>query len=126
MSNGWSPDEKVLSGGVSLAASQTDAPISFDFKLTAGGATEALIVAVTGTAAGGAVDIKLQTAVDGISWVDSKATTLTGAGTAYIPLLAEKAADQAFFPMLSKARVVATTGAGESLVVTSVQVLQRR
>jgi hypothetical protein len=83
-----------------------------------------MVVVISGTAAGGAVDLKLQTAVNGNSWTDVKATTLTGVGVAYIRLLAEAAADQAVMPLLSKCRIVATTGVGESIVVNSLLVLQ--
>jgi hypothetical protein len=124
MSNGWSPVEHVLRAGISIAASQTEAPISGEFRVTAGGAHEAMVIVIAGTAAGGAVDLKLQTAVNGNAWTDVKATTLTGAGVAYIRLLAEAAADQAVMPLLSKCRVVATTGGGESIVVDSLLVLQ--
>ena len=123
MSNGWTPVEQVLRAGISVPQSQTDAAISNEFKVTAHGSCR-MVIAVSGVAAGGSVDIKLQSSAVGSNWVDIKSTTLSGTGVAYIKLLVEDSADQSVLPLLSKCRLVVTTGVGESLVVNSLVVLQ--
>lgn len=122
--NGWPAKERVLAGGITVSASQTDAPISQEHPVTAGGALNA-VFAVTATAVTGTVDLKVQTAI-GNSWVDSKATTIAAPGTVYIKLLSAAAADQTYLPLLGKVRVVATTGGGEAITVSSVYVLMEQ
>jgi hypothetical protein len=123
MSNGWSPEEKVIVGGVVVPQSTT-AAISQEFKLTSG-ASERLVIAVVASAvSGGTVDLKLQTAINDQAWSDVKSTTIAASGVAYIRLLAEASGDQSVLPLLSKGRVVAVTGAGESITVSNVFVLQ--
>lgn len=122
MSNGWFSDEHVLAGGKAVAASLTAEPVSDEFRITAEGSCR-IAVAVVASAVTGTVDLILQTNYSG-EWVTSKATTIAAAGTAYIKMLSEASADQAALPLGVKCRVVATTGVGEAITVSSVKVLQ--
>jgi hypothetical protein len=125
MSNGWYTDDQVLVAGVAIPASQTNAPVSKEFKITAGGALN-MAVAIVASAVTGTVDLKLQSSVNGQDWVDAKATTIAAPGVAYIKLLASAAADQPALPLLGKGRIVATTAGGEAITVSSIVVLQAK
>lgn len=128
MPNGWSAlDVSAGSGSLSASGIVTNQPITREFTLTAGGATEALVLKIKTSAATvvGAITAKLQTAI-GADWVDSKTVSITGTpGDFYIKLNDDAAADQTFFPLLNKGRVVvSTTNAGDSFTVTEVNLLQ--
>lgn len=132
MAQGYRPYEVGLAGGISVGtqsvgSSLTNEPISKEFPVSAGGA-RMLAVAITTGANTGTVTAKLQTAFYGQEWEDSKTVTLTaGAGDVfYITLLDTKAADQAFLPLYDKCRVVVTTAAASSAIISSVQELQER
>lgn len=123
MAQGYSPLERALQNTV--GASLTAEPVSREFPVSAGGA-RMLTVSVTATAVTGTVDLLLQTAMFGSEWITVKATTIAAPGTAYINVLDTRAADQATLPLYDKCRVVATTGVGESITVSSVLELQER
>jgi len=123
--NGWPAKERVKAGGVSVPASETDFPVSQEVPLSAAGALR-MVVAITASSVTGTVDLKLQSSVVSGEWVDAKSTTISAAGTVYIKLLAEAAGDQTYLPLLNKARIVATTGAGEDITVSSVLFIQEQ
>lgn len=123
MAQGYSPIERALQNTV--PASQTNAPVSFPFPVTAGGG-RMLSVALVATAVTGTVDINLQTAMYGEEWITVKSTTIAAPGTAYINLLDTRAADQSVLPLYDKCRVTVTTGGGEAITVSSVLELQER
>ena len=123
MSNGWSPQERVLHGNTSLVASQSNIPVSQEFKVSAGGSCR-MVLAINASECTGTVDLKLQTSSGGSTWADSKATTIAAAGRVYLRLAIEISADQTYLPLLAKCRLVATTGAGETITISSVEVLQ--
>lgn len=56
------------------------------------------------------------------TWADSKTAAITANGTTSIRLLPTVAADQAFLPLKSEARVVITTGAGDTATVDAIWV----
>lgn len=124
MSNVWHPKDVAPEASKAIAASQTDAAISDPFTITAQG-SQHMVVCVIASAVTGTVDIKLQTSIGDTEWVDSKATTIAAAGRAYIKLNAETAADQTYLPLLSRGRVVVTTGVGEDITVSNVYVIQQ-
>ncbi len=73
------------------------------------------------------VTAKLQTNshIDGV-WLDSKTLALTGAsGTFEFKLLKEDTNDQTYLPLLSLARIVITTGAGDATTIDSIFVSNR-
>lgn len=125
--NGWSAKDYALNsgnGGTSLGASVSNSPVSKEFPVTAGGAIHMAIkiVASAATVAAG-ITAKLQTAI-GSDWVDSKTVAVTAAGNFYIKLNVEVAGDQTFLPLLNKGRIVITSGAGDSVTISEVDVLQ--
>lgn len=122
--NGYPAKDRALGSAVPVLASQTDAPVSQEVPVTAGGSLN-MIVAIKAIAVTGTVDLKLQTAVSD-SWVDVKTATTSAAGYAYIRVNVQNTADQAVLPLLGKARVVATTGVGEDIVVSNVWFFQNQ
>lgn len=121
--NGWAPNNveivKTYSGVL------TNEPISKEFPITAGGSKNMVIkVKASAVTAVGTLTLKLQSAL-GNDWVDAKTTTISSAGSVYIKLNVEVAGDQTFLPLLNKGRIVlTTTNAGDSLALTSVEILQ--
>lgn len=124
MPNGYSPDSLVASTSVIVGASATNTPISREYAISAGGSLHHVVVidCASVTVSAG-ITAKLQTAV-GSTWQDSKTVTISGNGRFYIKLSAETAGDQTFLPLLSRGRVVITTGAGDAVTVTDVNILQ--
>jgi hypothetical protein len=121
--NAWSPNTSTLPNLTSVAASQTDVPISKKFPITAGGSRH-LVVCITTTAASGTVTAKLRTSIGSGTAVDAKTVSITGAGNFYIKLNNDVLADQTYLPLLSLGEVVVTTAAGASVTVSAVQTLQ--
>lgn len=127
MPNGWSSKNYALGsdvGGNTVGASATNTVVSKAFPITAGGATHMVlkIKASAATVAAG-ITAKLQTAI-GDDWVDSKTVAITAAGNFYIKLNIEVSGDQTYLPLLNKGQIVITTGAGDSVTITEVDVLQ--
>lgn len=123
--NGWSSTDYAIKnqGPVSGIADQ---PISKIFSITAGGAVKGMVikVKVSGVTNVGTQTLKLQTG-NGGEWVDSKTATFTANGDVYIKLLAAKAADQTYLPLLDAGQVVLTqTDAGDVATIVSCEVLQ--
>lgn len=125
MSNGWSPFPSSKKATVDVIANTADQIVSADFKITAGGAKDMVVIVTTTALAGGTVTFKLQTATDSV-WVDSKTFTTAAAGKSYLKLLCNAAADQTYLPLLAKGRIVATTPAGVTATVSLVEVLQAK
>lgn len=121
--NAWIPNTVTLPGLSAIGASQTDAPISKKFPITAGGSKN-IVICISASAASGTVTAKLRTSLGTGTAVDSKTVTITGAGNFYIKLNNDVAGDQAYLPLLSLGEVVVTTAAASSVTVTSVQTLQ--
>jgi hypothetical protein len=123
--NGWYVADYKLPTVSAVGASVTNSPISKEFSLSQCAATRAFVVKikVTGVTLATAITAKLQSGIDG-EYVDSKTVSITADGNFYIKLLAAAAADQTFFPLLNTARVVITTGAGDAVTISKVQVLQ--
>lgn len=112
---------------VSVTASQTDA------VLTGNGSADAFTVfnptafrcdiVVSAITVATAVTAKLQHRFSSAQdWVDAKTLALTTTGIKSISLLDTVVADQTHLPLRPLARVVVTTGAGDSLTVTAVWV----
>lgn len=125
MANGWSAQEVQLPvSATTLGASVSNIPVTKEYRISAGGAKD-MVLKITASAAvvGAGITAKLQTAI-GSDWVDSKTVAITTAGTYYIKLLAEASGDQTYLPLLNLGRVVLTTGAGSSVTVSKVELLQ--
>lgn len=125
--NGWSTKNVTLNsaGTQVIGASQTNIPITVEWPITAGGATQGLVVKVkvSSVTVGTGITAKLQTA-EGSDYVDSKTVAITADGSYYIKLLPTVTGDQAFMPLLNKGQVVITTGSGDTVTVQFVGILQ--
>lgn len=121
--NAWIPNTVTLQGLSAIPASQTDAPISKKFPITAGGSKN-IVICISVSAASGTVTAKLRTSLGSGTAVDAKTVSITGAGNFYIKLNNDVSGDQGFLPLLSLGEVVVTTAAASSVTVTSVQTLQ--
>jgi hypothetical protein len=132
MSGGYIADSVGL-GSTAVGASATDTPVSKAFIVSAYGGTRGirLEVQVSAATSAAAITAKLQHAVtkDG-TWNDVGGTAsvtvpTTAASTFYsIILNACDATDSPLFPLRPNGRVVVTTGAGDSVTVTDVRVIQ--
>ena len=121
--NAWIPNTVTLPGLSAIGASQTDAPVSKKFPITAGGSKN-IVICISVSAASGTVTGKLRTSLGTGTPVDSKTVSITGAANYYIKLNSDLLADQTFLPLLSLGEVVVTTAGASSVTVTSVQTLQ--
>jgi hypothetical protein len=121
--NAWIPNTVTLPGLSAIGASQTDAPVSKKFPITAGGSKN-IVICISVSAASGTVTGKLRTSLGTGTPVDSKTVSITGAGNFYVKLNSDLLADQTFLPLLSLGEVVVTTAGASSVTVTSVQTLQ--
>lgn len=120
--NGWSATDYAIPQVV--GASATNTVVSKEWPVTAGGALYCAIkITVSAVTVGTAITAKLQTAI-GSDWVDSKTATISGNGSVYIKLQTTDTDDQDFLPLLNKGRVVITTGSGDTVTVSAVNVLQ--
>lgn len=122
--NGWSA--KQIAASVLVTGVQTNAPVSHQSNVTAGGALNGIIkLVVSGVTQVGTITPKLQTA-NGEDWVDVKSgAAITAGGIQYIRWNIEVAGDQAVLPLLNKMRVVVTTtNAGDAVTISSIEVLQ--
>jgi hypothetical protein len=122
MSNGWSSKDVGIPG--TYGASLTNAPISREYPITASGSRACAIKLVASAfTAGAGISLKLQTAC-GSDWVDVKSVSVSGTGATYLRLLDVVSADQSVLPLLLKGRLVITTGAGSSITVDTIEVVQ--
>lgn len=124
--NAWSPRNiSALNAPVAVGASQTNAPVSIPFGITAGGSRNIVVAAkVSGVTAGAGITLKLRSAIGTNTAQDSKTAAVTADGMHYIKLVAESSTDQAFLPLLSLGQLVVTTGAGSAITVDNVWVIQ--
>lgn len=123
--NGWNASRDYKLSSAAITGIVTDRVISSVYPITAGGALNQVIKIKTSAATVvGTITVKLQTAI-GDDWVDSKTTTIAAAGSVYIKLNIEVVADQTFLPLLNQGRIVlTTTNAGDSVTLSSIEVLQ--
>lgn len=134
MSGGYTAEDMAIASSTTVGASQTNSAISKPFVITAYGATKAIRVEVLVSAVTVAVGVtaKLQHAVkrdgDTATWADvaGGSAALTTTGYASIILNACDSTDSPAFPLRPNGRVVVTTGAGDSVTVTEVQVIQEK
>lgn len=122
--NAWIPNTVTLPGLSAIGASQTDAPISKKFPITAGGSKN-MVIAITVSAASGTVTAKLRSSMGSGTPVDAagKTVSITGAGNFYIKINSDVDTTAGLLPLLSLGEVVVTTNGASSVTVTSVQTL---
>lgn len=121
--NAWVPNTVTLPNLSAIGQNQTDAVISKKFPITAGGSKN-LVVCIAVSAVTGTVDATFRTSLGTGTPVNAKSISIAAPGNHYIKFNSDVAADQPYLPLLSLGEVVVTTGAGEAITVTSVQVLQ--
>lgn len=121
--NAWVPNTITLPNLTAIGASQTNAPISKKFPITAGGSKN-LVICISVSAASGTVTAKFRSSLGTGTSVDAKTVSITAAGDYYIKFNSDVSGDQAYLPLLSLGEIVVTTGGASSVTVTSVQVLQ--
>lgn len=124
MPNGYSPSDYAITGAVSGIV--TDQPISREFSISAGGSLNFVVkVAISGVNHVGTQTVKLQTAMNGSDWVDSKSATFTANGNVYIKLQTTASGDQTYLPLLCKGRIVLSqTNGSDAATIGNVYVLQ--
>lgn len=120
----WSPKE--VGQAQSIGASKTSVRVTRDYSVSPDGAIRhVVVIKASGVTSTTGITAKLQTSVDGSTWVDSSGTTaITTNGLAYIKLAIEKSGDQTHLPLLPVARVVVSTGTGDAITIDSVKVIQ--
>jgi hypothetical protein len=122
--NAWIPNTVTLPGLSAIPASQTDAPISKKFPVTAGGSKN-MVVLITVSAAAGTVTAQLRSSMGNGTPVNAtgKTVALTGAGNFYIKINSNVDTTAGLLPLLSLGEVVVTTNGASSVTITSVQTL---
>lgn len=111
-----------------IGASETDALVVDQFGVTPGGAKAIVVDMYTSsvTVAAG-ITAKIQDSSDGTNWNDVKTGAIANGSTfTSISLLAERAADQSVLPMRQHARLVVTTGAGDTVTFDKIRIIQDR
>lgn len=121
--NAWVPNTVTLPNLSAIGASQTDAPVSKKFPITAGGSKN-LVICIAVSAASGTVTAKLRSSLGNGTAVDAKTASITGAGNFYIKFNSDLLADQTYLPLLSLGEIVVTTASASGVTITSVQILQ--
>lgn len=121
--NAWIPNTVTLQGLGAIGASQTDAPISRKFPITAGGSKN-LVICISVSAASGTVTAKLRSSLGVGTPIDAKTVSITGAGNFYIKLNSNVDTTAGLLPLLSLGEVVVTTAPASAVTVTAVQSLQ--
>ena len=114
---------------VTIGASQTDSVVTGVGALESfyipPSCTQALVIdlEVSAVVVAAAITAKLQVRYNnGQAWANSKTASITATGTTSIRLLHSVAGDQGFLPLKPQARVVITTGGGDSITITAVHV----
>lgn len=129
MSNGWAPKDLTLdTTGTALLASTANQAVSKENGLSAGGACQALILAIDAASVSGTVPVRLQQSFgvnsSGVDvWEDVSGKSVSVAnGRNYIRF--SSSSDAALVPLYAKIRLVSTTGGGASATITKVLMLQ--
>lgn len=128
MANGYSPKD-IISQPVTVGASESEASVSKDTGLSAGGALEGfrIMMKVSSVTASTGITAKVQQrTLD--AWTDlagsNASVSITGNGEFLIKQLALISADQPNFPLSKQIRVVCTTGAGDTVTFDEMVILQ--
>ena len=126
MSNGYSP-KAILKASKVLGASLTDEVIAESGLSASGSRNLRLDIKAESVTVGAGITLQLQQLVVD-EWKDltsaNSSVSITADSTVTIKLLELIAADQADLPLAKQIRVVATTGAGSAVTLSSVLLLQ--
>lgn len=126
--NAWLQQDITLNPTQVVGASATNSPVSKEYRVTFSGSIYHVIAAkFSSVTVGTGITAKLQTSPDGgTTWVDSKTVAVTTNGYAYIKLAINIAGDQTYLPLLNVARIVLTTGAGDTATVDAIYSYQEQ
>jgi hypothetical protein len=121
--NGYSPIDITLNSEspTSLGASVSNQVVSKEKGLTAGGSRN-LVVVITVDSESGSTTAKLQEGIGGV-WSDISGKSVTLAVGKNI-IRINDVTDTALLPLLPNIRVLASTGSGEAVVISKVELLQ--
>lgn len=125
-----SKDEDGTPGSaVAVAESLTNQVVSQIFPISYMGSKNIRVkVKVSAITVAAAIDFKLQHIDDAVSgtWLSQSksAVSLTATGDKYLTFNVEVAGDQADLPLMPHGRIVVTTGAGDSVSISSIKVMQ--
>jgi len=126
--NGYYPVEQILGNSpVTVGASQTLAQVSNEFRINPEGSLHFRIdVEVSAATVATGISLILQTTSgnDAASWVTAKSTTVTTTGLVSQSYVVEVAADQTYLPLRPKGKLLCTTGAGDSVTLSSIRIMQ--
>jgi hypothetical protein len=122
--NGYASSDRVLSGGISVGASETNKVVSQEFPITRAGSLNLVIaIKTSSTTVTNAITAKLQTGLQA-NWEDAKTVSITGDDWFFIKLNVEVAGDQTYLPLLPQGRLVVTTGADDAVTFDAIHVIQ--
>lgn len=122
---------RVLTGGVTIGASETNTALTNVFPISAQDSrTITVDIVYDDAVAATGITAKLQTTFDnGTNWIDSGTVAITGAVATTtvktIDLDIAIAGDQALLPLRARGRVVISSGAGDSATIDEVWVSRR-
>jgi hypothetical protein len=119
---------KRIGKGKILAAPQVETAITTVYDTTFNGSLYHVVeIKVFNVTINSGITAMLQSATnENGPWKNAKSVPILGDGVFYITLLATKESDQQYLPLLPKARVVMTTGAGDTVSVSEVTIVQQR
>lgn len=130
MSLGYSPKDIKLDGLAAISGIVTNQAISKDTGLTSGGALHLRVdIKVSGVTQVGTITAKLQHRAPNGSFEDlagaNASVTITAAGIVTLTQLVERSADQANMPIRKQLQVVlTTTNAGDALTIDNIWIYQ--
>jgi len=133
--SGYIPQDVLLNKTAQVVgASATDQVVSKEFRISANGAKFLVVdLVVSAITVSAGIDFELQTTagVDHLGnekWIATgkAAVALTAVGMKTLSFNNGLAADAAFLPLRPKARVVVTSGAGDTVTVANVFISQEQ
>lgn len=119
--NGWAPKSELKSGLSAIGASQSNVQVSNEFRLTAGGASQALAIVVKLSGFSGTVTAAFETGT-GDYW-ESVSTGIAMA-SGYNVIRYNMPTNAADMPFLAKGRILLSTAAASGCTVDDVQIIQ--
>jgi len=128
MSNNRSRVNECLNSSQSLDAGVTAKAVSHNFGISDRGSLNLLIrLQVESATASSGVSAIFQQSPDGVRWTNVKTVAITTTAVQadfFIRMMAEVAADQAYLPLCPVGRIVCTTGSGDAVVFSLIEVIQ--
>jgi hypothetical protein len=121
--------DQLYAAGASVGASATNQAITKSFAVSdQDSRTISIDIKYSTATVATGITAKLQSSFDnGTTWIDSATVAITAGSNTYKSIVLDiaKAADQTYLPLRPLARVVVSSGAGDSATITSVMVSRR-